>query len=532
MLPTRPDFDKFYSSPGDMKTNLLCFLIVLLLPVPLYSSAPAWAPVFNRGAVLQCEMPANVWGTAGQGAEISLRLDGTPVATAKAGPDGRWHAAIPAQKPGGPHTLEAHDGNSSAMVEDIWFGEVWIASGQSNMLWPLSKSEGGTAAAADTIPDIRFVIVPQRTGLSAGPKLTAAELAWKEFAPPASSGFGAVPFFFADRIREETGRRVGILQTAVGGTPAQAWVPLEALETDPSLAAWAGQARQAAALSMTPEDHEREMEASREAHRQAMAEWKKDQTKPKPHPPEPPAGSPFGTKTATVLWENMVAPLIPYTARGVIWYQGESNTGQPDKYRVLFPALISAWRQAWDRPDWPFLFVQLAGIEAVRGQRDWPGLRAAQSFTRDTVPHTGMAVAIDVGERRDTHPKFKKPVGERLARLALAQVYGRNLAARGPLMTKAVKQDDTIMATFDHAGDGLQTSGGKPGVPGFEVAGADGKFHPATARLGGPSTVEITCAEVSTPAVIRYAWRPWTEPPLTLQNSDGLPAEPAEIRLP
>jgi sialate O-acetylesterase len=130
-----------------MKTSLLFLLSALLLPVPLHSAAPAWAPIFNRGAVLPCEMPANVRGTAGQGAEISLRLDGTPVATAKTGPDGRWQAAIPAQEPGRPHTLEAHDGNSSAKVEDIWFGEVWIAFGQSNMVWPLSRSEGGAGVA-------------------------------------------------------------------------------------------------------------------------------------------------------------------------------------------------------------------------------------------------------------------------------------------------------------------------------------------------------------------------------------------------
>lgn len=518
-----------------MKRKLLCLLIVLVLPMSLHSAAPAFAPIFTRGAVLQCEMPASAWGAADPGSEISIRLDGTPVATTQTASDGRWQAAIPAQEPGGPHSLEVHDGNSSAKIEDVWFGEVWIASGQSNMVWPLRSSEGGPKASARTIPDIRFVIVPQRTGLAAAQKLTTAELAWKEFAPPANSEFSAVAFFFADRIREETGRRVGILQTAVGGTPAQAWVPLKALVTEPSLAAWAEEARRAASLRMTPEEHEKEMEALREAHRHAMAQWKKDQTKPKPRPPAPPAGSPFGTKTATVLWENMVAPLVPYTARGVIWYQGENNAVEPDKYRILFPTLISSWRQAWDRPDWPFLFVQLSAVEKEQGRlpppEDWPGLRAVQSFTRDTVPHTGMAVAVDVGERDDIHPKFKKPVGERLARLALAQVYGRKMATRGPLMTKAVKQDGMITATFDHTGAGLQTSGGKPEVPGFEVAGDDGKFHPATARLGGPATVEITCTEVPAPAVIRYAWRPWIEPPVTLQNSDGLPAEPGQLDL-
>jgi len=518
-----------------MKANLLSILCLALLPVSLHAAAPAFARIFNRGAVLQCEMPANVWGTANPGSQISIRLDGTEVATTKTATDGRWQAAIPAQEPGGPRLLEARDGETSTKVEDVWFGEVWIASGQSNMVQGLRVCEGGPEALARSVPEIRFVVVPETTGLPAAGKLTAAEIAWREFAPPANNRLGAVPFFFADHLREETGRRVGIIQTAVGGTPAQSWVPLEALETDPGLADWAGQARRAAALSMTPEEHEKEMEEPRKAHQQAMAEWEKDQTKPRPFPPEPPAGSPFGKKTATVLWENMVVPLVPYTARGVIWYQGESNTGEPDKYRILFPALISAWRQAWDRPDWPFFFVQLASLEKVRGRPvsgDWPGLRAAQTHTRDTVPATGMAVTIDAGERDDIHPKFKKPVGERLARLALAQVYGKQVAARGPLMTGAANESGNIRVSFEHTGEGLKTSDGKSEVSGFEVAGADGKFHPAPARLTGPETIELVCAEVAAPTVIRYAWSAWIEPPVTLQNSDGLPAEPAEIRLP
>jgi sialate O-acetylesterase len=518
-----------------MKANLFPILCLAFLPVPLHSAATSFAPIFNRGAVLQCEMPANVWGTANPEAEISVRLDGKQVAMAKTAPDGRWQAVIPAQAPGGPRLLEARDGETSAKVDDVWFGEVWIAAGQSNMGITLRNSEGGPEALARSLPDIRFVIMPERTGLPAARKLTAAELAWREFAPPTNDRFGAVPFFFADHLRNETGRRVGILQAAVGGTPAQAWMPLAALVTDPSLADWAGQARRAAALSMTPAQHEKEMEEPRKAHLQAMAEWEKDQTKPKPFPPEPPPGSPFGKKTSTVLWENMVVPFIPYTARGVIWYQGESNAGEPDKYRILFAALISAWRQAWDRPDWPFLFVQLASLEEVQGRPapgDWPGLRAAQTHTRDRVPGTGMAVAIDQGERADIHPKFKQPVGERLARLALAQVYGREVAARGPIMARAKNEGARITVTFDHTGAGLQTADGRPEISGFKVAGSDGKFHPATARLSGPSTVEVTCVEVSAPAVARYAWTAWIEPPVTLQNSDGLPAEPAEIRLP
>ena len=498
------------------------------------AAAPAFAPIFNRGAVLQCELPVKVWGTADAGSAVSLLLDGKPVAETKAQPDGRWMLEIPAQKPGGPHTLELKGADASAQLEDVWFGEVWIASGQSNMVHPLANSDGGTETLTRTVPDIRFVKVPEATGLPPL-KLTTEDLAWKEFATPANKSFSAVAFHFADRIREETGRRVGIVQSAVGGTPAQAWTPLTALEENAALAKYAEEARQALAAGTTPEQRDAWAEKEK-AHLDALAAWKKNKDgQPAPKPPILPAGDALNKKTATVLWENMVVPLVPYTARGVIWYQGEANAGGPAEYRQLFPALIAAWRQAWQQPDWPFLFVQLAALETVNDKPaagDWPGLRAAQAHTRDTVPHTGMALAIDSGEKDDIHPKYKKPVGERLARLALAQVYGRDTASRGPLLTKAEKHDGNIRLTFDHAGAGLKTSDGKAEVPGFEVAGADKKFHPATAKISGKDTVELLCPEVTSPVTVRYAWAAWVEPPVTLQNSAGLPAEPVEARVP
>ena len=496
-------------------------------------TGPQFAPIFNRGAVLQCELPVNVWGTADAGAAVSILLDGNPVAETKAQPDGRWMLEIPAQKPGGPHTLELKGADASAKVEDIWFGEVWIASGQSNMVFTLAHAEGGAEALARTVPDIRFVVVPKTAGLPAEVKFTAQDLAWKEFAPPANTKIASAAFFFADRLREETGRRVGILQTSVGGVFATAWMPLSALQANPAFARHVETRRKAEARP--PAEARAEWENFEKAG-QALAAWKKNPQGEKPaEVANPGLENSFNPKSPTVLWDNMAAPLVPYTARGVIWYQGEANAAGPDEYRQLFPALIAAWRQAWGRPDWPFLFVQLAGLGEINGKPpggDWPGLRAAQAHTRDTVPHTGMALAIDSGEKDDIHPKYKKPVGERLARLALAQVYGRDTASRGPLLTKAEKHDGNIRLTFEHAGAGLKTSDGKAEVPGFEVAGADKKFHPATAKISGKDTVEVACPEVTAPTSVRYAWAAWVEPPVTLQNSAGLPAEPVEARVP
>ena len=511
----------------------LALVSFIILPGPARAAAPAFAPVFNRGAVLQCEMPAKVWGTAAAGAMIDLLVDGEQIAETKAGEDGRWMLDLPARKPGGPHTLEARGADGSAKVEDVWFGEVWIASGQSNMVQPLGGVEGGAEALTRTEPDIRFIKVPETTGLPPL-MLTAEDLAWQEFTPPANKAIAAVAFFFADQIREKTGRRVGILQSSVGGTPAQAWTPLAALESHEALAEYAAEGREALAAGTTAAQREA-WQQEEKAYRRARAEWRRSNSgQPAPQPPQLPAGDALNSKTATVLWENMVTPLIPYTARGVIWYQGEGNAGEAQTYSTLFPALISGWRQAWGRPDWPFYFVQLAGLELVKGKPvrgDWPALRAAQARTRDTVPHTGLAVAIDSGERDEIHPKYKKPVGERLARLALAQVYGHDIAARGPLLTKAEKRDGNVLLALDHAGTGLKTSDGQAGIPGFEVAGADAKFHPATAKISGTDTVELVCPEVADPAAVRYAWSAWVEPSVTLENSEGLPAEPREITI-
>ena len=499
------------------------------VPVP-----PALAPIFNDGAVLQCGMPVNVWGTAEPHSTLQVVLDGKPLVQARVDADGRWLAELPSQRPGGPHTLEVKSGEDSVKLVSVWFGEVWIASGQSNMLVGLGTAEGGPEALALTVPGVRFVVVPKTTGLPAEGKFTSQDLAWKEFAPPDNTKLAAVAFFFANRLREETGHRVGIIQTSYGGVPITAWMPLSALQSNPAFA-WHVEIRRVAEARGRTES-KREWEEF-EKNSRALAEWAKNPQGQQPIPvADPGLKNSFNTRSPTVLWENMAVPLIPYTARGVIWYQGESDAAGPEEYRLLFPALIGAWRQAWNRPDWPFLFVQLAGFGGFEGKPanshgDWPSLRAAQALARETVPHTGMAVALDCGEKHGIHPKFKKPVGERLARLALAQVYGRDIASRGPLLTKAENQNGKILLTFDHTGTGLKTSDGHSEVPGFTVAGTDKTFHPATARITGPATIELTCAEVPAPVTVHYAWADWSEPPVTLQNSDGLPAEPAEAEV-
>lgn len=512
------------------RLNLRVASLLLGLLLVTEVRAVEFAPMFNDGAVLQASLPVNVWGQAEPGSRVTVTFAGQEK-SAVSDDKGRWQVQLDPLEPSTePRTLSATAGTKAKVIGNVVVGEVWVASGQSNMVWPLAKSEGGRASLAKDLPLLRFVVVPRQTGLPARP-FAPGQLAWKSFQPRGNDEAAAVAFYFAEYLQREHGGAIGIIQSSVGGTPAEAWTPLAALESKPQLKPHADALAQGQSSGKSPDEWRREVE-NHDGFRSAMKRWAQTKQGPKPEPPPVPGpDNPWSRNAPTVLYENMIAPLIPYTVRGVIWYQGESNAFKPDEYRILFPALIGGWREAWQQPGLPFLFVQLAAFDDPRAGRDFPGLRAAQAFTRDTVPQTGMAVAIDVGEKNNIHPKFKKPVGQRLARLALAQVYGREVAARGPIMSGTEAKDGTLTVTFEHAGSGLKTSDGRADIPGFEVAGPDGKFHVAPARLSGTATVTLDGQAVSEATFVRYAWADWMEPPVTLQNSDGLPAEPGRIEL-
>jgi sialate O-acetylesterase len=531
-------------------------MVVCLLACGCCWAELSFAPIFNDGAVLQCEMPVNIWGTADPGETVTVSFAGQEK-SAVADSAGKWLLQLdPLKASAKPRILSLSSSNNPAIqCPNLLVGEVWLATGQSNMEVGLAGSDGGAERLKMTLPEIRFTKVPRTVGLPVETEFSAEELAWKTFAPGANGAIAAVAFYFAEQIQQSTGRQVGILQCSYGGTPAEAWTPAWALDAKPELKYLADAIRGGLASGKTKEQWQAEDAAFWDFWR-ARREWAKTKEGPAPATvPQPGPDNPWNSQAPTVLYENMLSPIIPYTARGVIWYQGESNAGKPDEYRILFPTMIEAWRTLWKRPQMPFFFVQLAAYE--HPVHEWAGLRAAQAFTRDTVPHTGMALAIDVGEEKEIHPRAKQPVGDRLARLARAQVYGENIVSRGPVFQRleagssgGQKSDGKLQVVFQclenvpqasrlpfHALENvpqasrlpfqtLETSDGSPDVPGFEVAGKDGEFHPAAARIVSKDTVELTCPAVEVPVSVRYAWHNWIEPPVTLQNSEGLPAEP------
>ena len=484
------------------------------------------APIFNDGAVLQCEMPVNVWGTADPAEKVTISFAGQEK-TAVADSTGKWMLQLDPMPPSSePRVLTAVSsiGDQQSSIGNVLVGEVWLASGQSNMAQPLKNSHNGADRLAKTIPQICFVVVPKKTGLPVEEPLTPAELTWKSFSPATGPDIASVAFYFAEQIQQKTGRQVGIIQSSYGGTPCEAWTPVSALDRHPELKQMADQIRNGVAAGRSRAECEAEIESFMTWWREDRA-WQKTKKGPAPVNPGPiAAGNPWSSKSPSVLYENMIAPLIPYTARGVIWYQGEANAGRPDEYRVLFPAMINAWRTAWDRPDWPFFFVQLAAYGHPSPL--WKKLCEAQTFVRDTVKNTGMALAVDCGDEEDIHPRTKQPVGERLALLALDQVYKQPVISRGPAFKKMIIQNGRIRVQFEHVASGLKTRDGDSEVPGFELADTNCKFSSASARIISENTVEITSTVVTAPVSVRYAWANWPDPPVTLQNSAGLPAEP------
>src|SRR5262249_46942679 len=264
--------------------------------------------------------------------------------------------------------------------------------------------------------------------------------------------------------------------------------------------------------------------AAKEKYDKQLEEWKQraaaataEGRTPPPRPPAP--QGPGHQNTPSGLYNGMIAPLTPYTIRGVIWYQGESNASEAHayRYRRLFRAMIEDWRAHWDEGDFPFLFVQLANFKSNQW---WPVLRESQTETLK-LHNTAMAVSIDVGESRDIHPKNKQDVGHRLALAARHIVYGQPLEYSGPLYRQATAESGQIRVWFEHAG-GLEAKGGGA-LTGFTIAGADGNFVTADARIDG-NTVLVSNPQIAAPTAVRYAWA--DDPVCNLINQAGLPASP------
>ncbi len=467
------------------------------------------AAIFADGMVLQRDMPDRVWGTATPGEKVNVSFAGQSIQTT-AGPDGRWVVRLNPIPAGGPFELTIA-GNNQLTIKNVLIGEVWVAGGQSNMEMRVEQSAGGgDAAAGANDTQIRFFKVG-----GALPFAPTRDFGgnWQACTPDNVKSWSAAAYFFAKELRPALGVPIGVIQNAVGWTPAEAWTSRDALLADPELKPIADRW-----------DHWTEAyPKAKEIYEHSHAEWilAADAAKAagKPAPPEPPAPSdPSFIHHASVLFNGMVNPLIPYSIRGVIWYQGETNASRADQYRRLFPAMIRDWRSRWGEGDMPFIFVQIAPLDA--GPVDRAELRDAQRETL-ALKNTAMVVTVDIGMAKDEHPKNKQEVGRRLALAAEKLAYGKDLVASGPLYQRMSIEGDKIRLHFTEVGGGLIFHDQR--ARGFTIANADRRFHPADAVIDG-ETIVVSSSAVAHPEAVRYAFANFPE--YSLFNRAGLPASP------
>lgn len=505
-----------------MKT-LLRPLTLLLLPF-LASRLHAdvtLAPLFTDGAVLQREKPVPVWGQADAGEKITVTFNGQS-RSATTGRDGKWIVFLDPLATSATGAELTIAGKNTVTVRDVLVGEVWLCSGQSNMEWPVRQAANAAQEiAAARFPLIRHVKI-QRTVADA-PVDTVKTTGWQPATPEQVGAFTAVGYFFARDVHQKLGVPIGLINSSWGGTPVESWMSPAALASDPAFAS--ARARWQQALEAYP--------AAKAAFDARIAEWQKGEAAAKAGPkesaaawmkqnprPRPPPG-PGDSWTPTGLFNAMINPLLPYALRGALWYQGESNASRASEYHARFAAMITAWRAHFGQGDFPFYWVSLANYKSPGDPtgRTYAFLREAQTKTL-VLPHTGQALAIDIGNPDDVHPTNKQEVGRRLALLAKHRIYGVVGDDTGPTFAAATREGAALRVTFKHA-EGL-IARDKP-VQSLELAGADQVFHPAEGKIER-GTLLVTSPQVREPVAVRYAWK--NSPEANLYNGAGLPAVP------
>ncbi|MGJ8654625.1 MAG: sialate O-acetylesterase [Opitutaceae bacterium] len=481
-----------------IKRTLQAFSFVSLLYA--FNSAQAeLSPhkIFSSGTVLQREQAIKIWGTGDVG-EIIIASINDHLASSKVGTDGRWTINLPAMPAGGPYVLNLNTDDDKVVLRDVFIGDVWLCSGQSNMGWTMAKSKDAREEIAKANnPLIRLFHVERK---ASDTPLQGVQGRWLPADQYSVKNFSAVAWHFGNALQPEIDVPVGLVLSEVGGTLACNWTSEATLNGHPSIQLY--------------RDRFENLKAEYPA---LMAEWEEaHKTNPNAIKPKDPA-----YRQPSGFYNGMIAPLQPLALKGVIWYQGESDSWEWQNYTQFFHDLIADWRSGFEAPELPFLYVMLAGYNGKEGvNENYPYIRDAQLKTLE-LPHTAMASALDVGEEHDIHPTNKKPVGERLALAALATVYNKNICYSGPIMKQVEIKGDTAVVHYNHICDGLMTDDGP--LRSFQVAGEDKVFVPANAVIAG-ETVIVTSTDGSPITSVRYAWAGF--PQSNLYNTAGLPATP------
>lgn len=490
------------------------FALLTVVVLSLAANAQVKVPkVIGSHMVVQRDLPVHVWGTAAPEERVEVTFRGETRAT-EANGTGDWSVYLKPGKAGGPFELRVQGTPKGGSAEppqlftDILAGDVWVASGQSNMQFEMRQA----ATAGQDLPkagnaQIRLMVVRQRASQFA--EEDADTDGWAASTPQTAEHFSAVAWYFARDLEQREHVPVGVIDASWGGTVAESWVRLGAIGEDASLMPLF-----VSRGKMTDDGAKADREVKYEQKQIAEA---RAAGRTAPYFPWRPALESWGPG---LLWNGMIAPLAPLGIRGVIWYQGESNSAleRAPLYHRIFRTLIEDWRRQWGIGDFPFLFVQIANYKSTPLE-DWATLREQQAKTLE-LRNTAMAVTIDIGNPDDVHPTDKVDVGQRLARAARALSYGEAVEYNGPVFRQATPEGAAIRVWFDHA-TGLTAKGGTP--TGFEVAGEDGTWHAATAKIEG-ETIVAESPDVALPLEVRYGWA--NSPQCNVFNGEGLPASP------
>ncbi len=540
-----------------MRLSRWMFVVAILSCVAFVRADVRMPAIFGDHMVLQRDTSVPVWGWADPGERVTVAIDDDVKATTTAISDGRWWVRLDALNVGDVPIRLRISGKNTVEFSDVLVGDVWLCSGQSNMAFPLRHAHD----AADAIPNanhprIRLFTVKPLVAFEPQQDCTGK---WMVCTPETAKEFSAAGYFFGRELNQNLDVPIGLIGSYVNGSPAEAWVSLPGLRNDPSLVRFAEIFEKIVdykgkypteILPRWQREHdawEREVEKPYQADLKA---WNVSAEKAKadgqPEPPKPQLARPEPARprapdnsiyTPSALNNGMIAPVVPYGIKGVIWYQGESNAGEGGLYRTLFPALIADWRKSWGQGDFPFLYVQLANFQARADQptdTHWAGLREAQAMAL-SMPNTAQVVSIDLGEEKEIHPANKRDVGHRLALAARHVAYGQDLVYSGPVYESMSVEGGVVRLRFSHVGGGLTIAAGPTTQPhatppapptalkGFAIAGADRKFVWANARIDG-DTVLVWNDQVKQPVSVRYGWA--NNPEVNLYNREGLPASP------
>jgi len=454
-------------------TTLL--IVFILFSVKTYAEVKIPA-IFGDNMVLQQQTEAALWGTATNNATVRVTTSWNKKSySIRAGADGKWKLKVTTPEAGGPYEISISDG-TSLKLKNVLIGEVWICSGQSNMEMPMKGYfnqpvlGSNEAIATSSNPSIRFITVKRASSLL---PLDDFSGSWKNCEPENVSEFSATAYFFGLMLNKALKVPVGLINTSWGGTRIEPWMSEEGIKRFDFIKL-----------------------------------------------PDKSQEGTLSPQTPTVLFNAMISPLVGYAFRGAIWYQGEANRLEADKYLQLLPGMVENWRALWGIGDFPFYYVQIAPFDYGPGGTNSAYLREAQLNASTAIPNIGMASVMDVGEKDCIHPADKKAGSDRLAFLALANTYGKKgFASSGPVLKEMKVEGGLVKLTFINAVNGL-TSFGKD-LSCFEVAGANKRFYPAEAFIMG-SVITLFSPSVDEPVAVRYAFKDFIVGDLF--NTEGLPA--------